>query len=100
MSKQETKTALDSINHIAICVPNVEEAVKWYTDTFNCQIDYQDKTWAYLRFNNIQLALVVPDQHPPHVCFVTAKAEQFGQLKTHRDGTRSCYVKIRSRKLS
>jgi hypothetical protein len=37
--------------------------------------------------------LVIPEQHPPHIAFTSPKAEQFGALKTHRDGTRSTYVK-------
>lgn len=37
-------------------------------------------------------ALVIPEQHPPHIGFIHPKAEQFGRLKVHRDGTRSCYV--------
>jgi catechol 2,3-dioxygenase-like lactoylglutathione lyase family enzyme len=99
MSKQtaatdkETLANLDSINHVAIAVDDVATAVEWYTSKFRCQIEYQDKTWAFLCFGNIKLALVVPNQHPPHVAFVSAAAETYGVLKKHRDGTRSCYVK-------
>src|SRR5271169_6699575 len=99
MSKQtaatdkETLANLDSINHIAIAVDDVQTAVDWYTERFRCNIEYQDTTWAFLCFGNIKLALVVPNQHPPHLAFVTPEAESFGTLKTHRDGTRSCYVK-------
>jgi len=83
---------LDTINHVAIAVTDVAAAVDWYTTNFRCQVEYQDKTWAFLEFGNIKLALVVPNQHPPHVAFTHANAESFGTLKTHRDGTRSCYV--------
>ncbi|HNB23958.1 MAG TPA: VOC family protein [Candidatus Melainabacteria bacterium] len=84
--------SLDRIDHIAVAVDDVARAVDWYRETFKCEIEYQDKTWAFLRFENIKLALVVPHQHPPHIAFLHDNAEQFGALKTHRDGTRSVYI--------
>lgn len=89
----QARSALDAIDHIAIAVDDVAKAVDWYRETFKCEIEYQDKTWAYLRFQNINLALVVPNQHPPHIAFLHEKADQFGVLKTHRDGSRSVYIK-------
>ncbi len=83
---------LDSIDHVALPVSNIREAVEWYTRTFQCDVRYQDETWALLGFANMRLALVIPEQHPAHVGLVSDEAERFGQLKTHRDGTRSCYV--------
>lgn len=85
--------ALDRIHHVAISVRDLASAVSWYTSTFRCTIAYQDATWALLDFDNLQLALVIPDQHPPHVAFTSPQAEKFGLLSTHRDGTRSTYVK-------
>ena len=52
----------------------------------------QRVAWALLQFANTQLALVIPAQHPPHIGFTHPQAEAFGDLKLHRDGTRSCYV--------
>jgi catechol 2,3-dioxygenase-like lactoylglutathione lyase family enzyme len=83
---------LDSIDHIAIPVTDVKAAADWYTRTFHCEVRYQDETWALLRFGNIDLALVLPDQHPAHIGFVSPEAEKWGALKLHRDGTQSCYV--------
>lgn len=83
---------LDRIDHIAIQVPDIAAAVAWYRDTFACDITYQDETWALLTFANVRLALVVPDQHPPHLGFVTPRAADFGELQAHRDGTRSVYT--------
>lgn len=83
---------LDSLDHIAIPVDDIAASVAWYTRTFRCEVKYQDDTWAFLAFGNIRLALVIPSQHPAHIAFVSAEAEKFGTLKTHRDGTRSCYV--------
>ncbi len=83
---------LDSIDHIAIPVEDVSSAVAWYQREFHCEVSYQDDTWAFLKFGNIKLALVIPAQHPAHIAFVSPEAEKFGPLKLHRDGTRSCYV--------
>lgn len=88
----QTTTRPDALDHIAISVSNVAEAVAWYREHFNCTVRYQDDTWAFLQFANIRLALVIPEQHPPHLAFVTPEAERFGTLKPHRDGTRSVYV--------
>ncbi|HEX4276678.1 MAG TPA: VOC family protein [Bryobacteraceae bacterium] len=84
---------MDSIDHVAIPVKDVAASVAWYKRTFRCEVTYQDDTWAFLQFGNIKLALVVEEQHPPHIAFVSPKAAGFGELKLHRDGTRSCYVK-------
>lgn len=84
---------LNAIDHVAVPVTDVRAAVEWYTKTFSCEVKYQDETWALLQFANVRLALVIPEQHPPHIGFVSPDAEKFGALKTHRDGTRSCYVK-------
>jgi len=85
--------ALDEIDHIAISVKDVGKAVEWYTKTFKCEIEYQDDTWAFLKFDNIKLAFVVPGQHPRHIAFAVDDAGRFGELEKHRDGTISTYVK-------
>lgn len=87
-----TEAGLDSLHHVAISVRSVPEAVEWYRATFRCEISYQDDTWALLKFGNISLALVIPEQHPPHLGFVSARAREFGTLKRHRDGTESIYI--------
>jgi catechol 2,3-dioxygenase-like lactoylglutathione lyase family enzyme len=84
---------LDSLDHVAIPVQDVPSSVDWYTRTFHCKVKYQDETWALLDFDNIRLALVIPSQHPAHIGILSGEAGKFGELKTHRDGTRSCYVK-------
>ncbi len=83
---------LDSIHHVAISVENIAEAVDWYREQFRCEVAYQDETWAMLQFSNLQMALVIPGQHPPHIGFAMPQAEKYGTLKTHRDGTRSVYT--------
>lgn len=83
---------LDAIHHVAVSVSNIGQAVDWYTERFRCHIVYQDETWAMLRFANMHLALVIPSQHPPHIGITHPHAERFGELRTHRDGSRSVYV--------
>lgn len=83
---------LDHIHHVAISVNDIAKAVQWYVDEFRCEVSYQDETWALLRFANMQLALVIPEQHPPHLALTHPDAQRYGQLVTHRDGTRSCYI--------
>ena len=87
-----TGITLDSVHHFAIAVRDIAEAVDWYRSRFRCRVAYQDPTWALLEFANTRLALVIPEEHPPHVGFESAAAEQHGPLTLHRDGTRSVYV--------
>lgn len=88
------QNSLDCMHHVAISVgeKSIAEVVAWYRDHFRCEVAYQDETWAMLRFENVNLALVTPGQHPPHVGFTSPTPEQFGELHEHRDGTRSIYI--------
>ncbi len=87
------KSFLDSVDHVAITVHNIKEAVEWYSKHFKCLVVYEDESWAYLDFANIRLALVVADEHPSHIGFAIENAGKYGALKTHRDGTRSVYIR-------
>ena len=80
------------LHHIAISVPNISDAVGWYSKSLEASIAYQDDTWALLSVDNAAIALVLPSQHPPHVAFETSNAANYGKLTPHRDGTRSVYV--------
>ena len=84
---------MDSIHHVAVTVENIPRAIKWYEDRFEFEITWQDESWALLAFDNISLALVRPQQHPPHVAFVTKTVDAFGDPVKHRDGTASVYIK-------
>jgi catechol 2,3-dioxygenase-like lactoylglutathione lyase family enzyme len=83
---------MTQIHHIALHVNDVAAAVAWYCGTFDCRISYQDPTWAMLDFENISLALVSRGEHPPHIAVADSRAERFGRLSDHRDGTRSVYI--------
>jgi catechol 2,3-dioxygenase-like lactoylglutathione lyase family enzyme len=93
MKAPGTPDILDRIEHVAIAVDDVDSAVAWYTSHFRCTVAYKDATWALIAFGNLKLALVVPEQHPPHIALSSPEAEKFGALTTHRDGTRSIYLK-------
>ena len=90
MDQKEIK--LDSLHHVAIQVKDIARALKWYSETFNAETVYLDDTWAMLRFENIYLALVIPEQHPPHIAIEHEGAEAHGTLIKHRDGTESIYI--------
>lgn len=84
---------LDTLHHTAIQVKDIAKAVSWYTGHFKCNIEYQDQTWAMLKFANTSLALVLAEQHPYHFAIVTDNLEPYGQAVPHRDGTASVYIK-------
>ncbi len=86
------KTVLDRMDHVAVPVKNIQNAIGWYRQRFSCNVLYQDETWAMIEFANIKLALVLPSRHPGHLSFVSPRASEFGELKRHRDGTCSVYV--------
>lgn len=92
MQYQNDTILPDTLHHIAIQVKNIQRAVEWYTAKFQVKVSYQDNTWAMLQFKNINLALVLPEQHPPHIAIESPDAGQFGTLTKHRDGTESVYI--------
>jgi catechol 2,3-dioxygenase-like lactoylglutathione lyase family enzyme len=86
------KDRLNTLHHAAIRVKDVKETVEWYMQRFHCNVEYQDATWAMLEFENVRLAFVLAEQHPPHIAILGDPAA-FGEPKVHRDGTSSVYVK-------
>ena len=83
---------MDTIHHIAIQVEDLKTSLEWYKNNFAVRVAYADETWALLEFANVALALVVPNQHPPHFAIVSAHAERYGPLTQHRDGSASVYI--------
>lgn len=84
--------ALDTIHHVAIEVTDIATAVHWYQQLLQCEVAYQDATWALLRFANLTMALVLPGSHPAHVAITCHQPEKYGEVKLHRDGTSSVYI--------
>jgi hypothetical protein len=87
------RQSLDVVDHMAFVVRNIATAVTWCSQRFNFKVIYQDETFALLEFQNVAISFVVRKQHPRHVAIIRADAERFGKLITHRDGSRSCYVR-------
>ena len=91
-----------NLDHVAISTSRekMQETVLWYVEKVNASIMYQDETWALLKTeNNQSIALVVQDQHPPHIAF-SINEEQKQELvslgkkfKKHRDDSESVYIK-------
>ena len=79
---------MEKIDHIAIVVTNINHAVNWYKDNRDCEVNYQDESWAELQFENIKLALVLPQDHPAHIAF---EDDTVVDGEKHRDGSESIY---------
>ena len=83
--------SLTHIDHIALEAKNIKNSVEWYKKEFNCDVKYQDDSWALLRFKNISVALVTPGEHPPHFAVVDERVQQLENHKKHRDGIAYIY---------
>ena len=79
---------MKKIDHIAIVVNDIKESLAYYVDNYDCMILHCDESWGYLQFDNIKLALVLKDEHPPHIAF---EVDEF-EGKTRRDGSVSKYI--------
>jgi catechol-2,3-dioxygenase len=91
--EQETPgKRLANIDHIAVVVDDIAKAAEWYTNQFECELEWCDDTWAFLAFANCGLALVRAEQHPPHVAIQATNLAQYGPATSHRDGTKSVYI--------
>ena len=81
------------IDHIAVQVDNIYEACEWYHGHFGANVSYFDQSWALLEFDNIKLALVLPNQHKNHLA-VEINPQKYPNLefKQHRDGSNYYYL--------
>ena len=81
------------IDHVALQVANISEAVQWYHNYFAAKCLYIDDSWALLQFDNVKLALVLPNQHENHVA-IEVNPEKYPNLefKQHRDGSNYHYL--------
>ena len=87
------------LDHVAIQTHDVPGSVQFYVENFGAQVLYQDQTWAFLRLGQGKLALVSPEQHPPHVALrvneeeLEKAARRAGKpIDRQRDGTTGFYV--------
>lgn len=87
------------LDHVAIPSRDIAGSVAYYVENFNAQVLYQDATWAFLRVGQGKIALITPEQHPPHIALrvssneLALAAERAGKpIDRHRDGTTGIYV--------
>jgi catechol-2,3-dioxygenase len=82
-------------DHIAIKSKNISNSVKWYIENLNCEVGYQDSTWAMIKCGETKIAIVLNDQHPPHIAFKVKSALSFpcsdDEIKLHRDSSSYYY---------
>lgn len=83
---------LDAIHHVTIQVASIDSSVKWYLNSFRCEVEQQTPLSATLRFQNILLTLVLPSQEPAHLAFVRKDAHTLGTLRPRTDGNRSTFL--------
>ncbi|WP_217912971.1 VOC family protein [Miltoncostaea marina] len=88
-------------DHVAQQVPDIAEAVEWQRATVpGTTVLYQDATWALVDSAGVRIAFVLPEQHPNHLAFRVddaelerLAAEHGAEIATHRDATRSIYLR-------
>ena len=88
-----SKKRFDIVDHIAIQVSDVGTSLKWYKRKYKCAVIYADSTWGLIQFNNIKLALVSNNEHPPHIAFLDNQIHLSKGTTKHRDGSISKYYK-------
>ena len=88
-----------TFDHVAVPSTDIAVSVAWYKARFNAEVLYQDDTWAFLNVGGQKLAIVTPQQHPPHVAFNVTEQQLADvamqtdtKIDEHRDGTRGIYI--------
>jgi catechol 2,3-dioxygenase-like lactoylglutathione lyase family enzyme len=87
-------------DHVAVQVPDIDEAVDWYAGAIpGTRVLYQDRTWALVDAGGARVAFVLADQHPGHLAFRVEPAElerlaaEHGRtIDVHRDASRGFYL--------
>ena len=83
---------LDSIDHVAITVADIDQAIKWYQTSFSCKLIQKTQREALLQFSNITLTLSLPSHQKAHLAFEREDAGTLGELRPQLDGRKSCFV--------
>ena len=71
---------MDKIHHIAIQELNITRGVDSSVNNFDTEILYRGESWDFLKFQNINLDLVLSDQQQPHISFEKKDADKYGEL--------------------
>jgi catechol-2,3-dioxygenase len=82
-------------DHVAIRSSDIARSVEWYKQNLNCQVEYQDETWAMLSVGGSKVAIVSKGQHPAHIAFEVESSLKFPcspeKVKVHRDNSSYYY---------
>ena len=54
------------VDHIALVVTDTKAAACWYAEKFSGSVEYSDHSWSLVSFENIKIAFVLSEGHPPH----------------------------------
>ena len=84
------------LDHIALCVDDIQESISWYQNRFNARVEYSDSTWAMLDIHGTHIALTLPREHPSHIAFNVDSFEGYVSedvVGTHRDKSNYVYLK-------
>jgi len=97
--KKEFKSKV-KFDHVALHTTKekMKESVAWYTQFLDGKVLHQDDSWSLIEGSGVKVALIIPEQHPPHVGFEIT-VEKYRSLKKkgrkfklHRDGSESIYI--------
>jgi catechol 2,3-dioxygenase-like lactoylglutathione lyase family enzyme len=80
------------IDHVTIMVSDLEQSIKWYTTSFSCELMYQTKTIAVLKFENIKLVLSLPSEQRPHLAYLKPDTREFGEILEQADLCKSTFI--------
>jgi catechol 2,3-dioxygenase-like lactoylglutathione lyase family enzyme len=80
------------IDHVTIMVSDLEQSINWYTTSFFCELIYQTKTIAVLKFENIKLVLSLPSEQRPHLAYLKSDTREFGEVLEQTDLCKSTFI--------
>ncbi len=83
---------LDEIDHFAINVADIERSIKWYQNSFKCEVVFQNNTQAVLKFANVRLTLVLPSSEKSHISVYKDDAASLGTLRLRDDGLMTTFI--------
>ena len=92
VDQEAEKQELSKLDHVAICVHDLNAALAWYSSSFDCELVYRDDEQAILQFDNIRVALVMPSFQRPHLAFLKSDADTYGEIRDLVDGTESTFI--------
>lgn len=93
------KDLVNKLDHVALQVDSISDAVEWYKNTIDAEVIYHDVTWALIKIFDVKVALVRPEDHPTHIAFQSDNLEgikdhlNMSKIGKHRDDSEYIYLK-------